>query len=114
MSLRYGLLRAVKDADFADDGTTSTEVVTNGLTLAALVFPVGWVTASVTFTASVDGTNFFAVNDAANSLVTVTSAEASQYIGLVPDVYRGISRFKLVSASGQSGGPLSVQCVLID
>ena len=119
MSLRHGFVRAVRTATIADEASLSGEVVCEGLTLAAIVVPAGWVAADITFVGSVDGTNFFNLHEAGSDTEVTVQAAASRYIALDPTTYAGVQRLKVRSGTSavpvaQTGGPLALQTVLID
>jgi hypothetical protein len=118
MSIRHGLIRAVKTVVIADEGTTSTECKLNGLTLAGIVTGAGWVTVNVTFTASVDGgATFLGVYDNADPPVlrTLNDVQASRYSTFDPADFAGIVHsLKLVSSAAQTSGPQTVHLILVD
>lgn len=119
MSLRYGLLRTVKTVTIADNASLSDAVHCNGLTLAALIVPSGWVAADVTFQASVDGTNWFNLYHAGSDTEFTAEAAASRYIAVNRDNFRGVSRLKVRSgtaaaAVSQTGGPLTITLIFTD
>lgn len=118
MSLRHGLIRAVKTVTIADEGTTSTECKLNGLTLAGLVTGTGWVTANITFEGSIDGgSTFLGVYDNADPPVlrTLNDVQASRYSTFDPADFAGIVHsLKVVSSGAQTAGPQTISLVLID
>ena len=83
-------------------GSISTAANLAGCTVAGVVVGTAWTTANIAFTASVDGTNYFAVYDGFGSLVTV-SAAADRWIQLSPADTWGFRYVKVASVNTATG-----------
>lgn len=102
-----------KSVVIADGGTVSGAVDLMGASLLAFTTPASLTGTAITFQASVDGTTYLPLRNAAGVVsVTVTS---SQYYRVDPNDFRGVRFLKLVSGTTESGaktiglvaGPLS-------
>lgn len=107
---RY-IRKTTKTATIAASGTTSDAVDLSEHTLAAVIIPAS-VGTSFSFQVSVDGTNFFALNDTSDAAITVTkTAGSSTAHPLQANDFAGFTHLKVVSGSTETGG-LAVTCVL--
>lgn len=82
----------------------SPEVALGQKTLVGILMPAAWTTASLTFQATVDDTNFAELYDGAGNPVSLTVA-AGQFIQIDPAKWRGITGLKL--RSGSAGSPVN-------
>lgn len=82
-------------------GTTSTGLsMTRNRVPVAILTPAALTGTSMTFQASLDGTNFYDLyNGSTQYSVTVA---ASRYIALNPDVFQGVAFIRLVSGSSEA------------
>lgn len=99
-----------KQVTIADSGTVSGAVKlfddydNAPESLVGIICAAGFATANLTFQASVDGTNYYTMYNAAGAVVTVFSAAASEWIALDPADFAGVPYLKVVSSATQSGG----------
>ena len=93
--------------------TKSEAITTNGNLLTHIVIGTTWDAASITFEASIDGTNFYAVKDDAGTTYTVT-ASSSQVITIpASKLIGGTYAFKIVSTAAQNtGSPRTINIVI--
>lgn len=91
------------DVTIANGATTSAAIdVPDGLSPVGFITPSSLTSTSMTFTVSVDGTNFYALkkNDGSASIsYTVTT---SSYYPMNPADWCGISNFKFVGGSSEA------------
>lgn len=83
-------------------GSISTAANLQGCTVAGIVVGTAWTTANIALTASVDGTNYYAVYDVFGSLVTI-SAAADRWIQLSPADTWGFRYVKIASVNTATG-----------
>jgi hypothetical protein len=84
----------------SNGGTTSTSIsMTRNRVPVAILTPTALTGTTMTFQASVDGTNFYDVYNG-SSAYSLTVA-ASRYIALNPDVFQGVFYIRLVSGSAE-------------
>lgn len=122
MSLRHGFVRGVKVATIADEASLSDEVHLNGLTLAAIIVPSGWVAADITFQGSVDGSVYRLVTESGADAELTIQAAASRYILISEPAsfgMKGLLRLRVQSGTNavpvvQTAGPILLQLVLTD
>ena len=93
----------VSDTTIANANTTSAAIdVPNGLVPVGFITPSSFTSTSMTFTVSVDGTNYYALkkNDGSASIsYTVTT---SSYYPMNPADWCGIQNFKMVGGSSEA------------
>ncbi len=82
-------------------GTTSEAISCTG-TLCGIQLPSNWVTSTITFLVSLDGTNYSAVVDTTATAIGVSSVAASKYIAIPASQTDGWMRFKIVAGSAQT------------
>ena len=93
-------------AVIASGGTDSTVVNLGPYKLVALEMPTGWDAASLSFLATLDGTNFYAVEKTDGSLYSVTVEASKWYVFDLNEatLLAGLQSFKLKASAAQSGG----------
>lgn len=97
------LRRAV--ATIANGAALSNAIDIGTAELVGVSMPDTWDTASITFTATIDDTNFLAVNDAAGNEVEVTAPVADKHILFSFAGIKGFNKIKL--RSGTSASPVN-------
>jgi hypothetical protein len=95
-------------AAIAPAGTVSTEADIGNKVVVGLQLPAAWVTAAITFQATIDGGASFgtvidAVTGTAYTIPSVAGAVQS-YVAVDPTKLRGISSLKIVSGASQTAG----------
>jgi hypothetical protein len=88
----------------ANSASLSGAIDLGGTSLAGYIMPASWTAASVTFQASVDGTNFYNLYDQFGNEITHAVA-ASRFIALTPSDLVGVRYIKL--RSGTSASPVA-------
>lgn len=108
MALQFSATKVnnTKTAVIADNGTVSEAINLEDGTLVGVYIPTGFVGTALTFQASNDGTNFFAVNVLGGALSYTVAA--SKYVGIDPKDFYGVKYVKFVSGSSETGGPLTL------
>lgn len=94
-----------RSADFVFTGsvTKNAGVLQDENILTGFFFPSGWATADVTFEASYDGTNYFAVKKSDGAAVTLTACVASTFVAITPGEMAWAGLYlKLVSSVTQT------------
>lgn len=91
------------DAVIASGESQSGAISVAPLVPIGIIMPASWTTAGLSFLVSVDGTNFYALQDM--SAEVTAAAAASQYIALNPMVFIGVVSFKV--RSGTAGSPVN-------
>jgi hypothetical protein len=91
----------IQVAAIASSATTSDAINLAGMNLVGLVMPAAFTGTTVTFQASVDGTNYFDVYNTAGTQLSVTVG-TSQYICLWPSDLASIKNLKLVSGATEA------------
>lgn len=92
------------DATIASGASLSDAIDIGTGELVGIVMPAAWTAADITFAATIDGTNFLAVNDAAGSEVSVVSPAADKFIILSYAGVKGLNKVKI--RSGTVGSPV--------
>lgn len=90
-----------EEAVIANGASLSGAVNLSGHILCGVYMPSAWTTAGLTFQASFDGTTFADVHFE-DAEVTVTSAGASDYIGLQPQKFFGAKHLKVRSGTSST------------
>lgn len=93
------------EATIASGAALSNAIDIGTSELVALSMPDGWTTASITFAATVDDTNYLAVQDAAGNEVSVTSPAADKHIAVSFAGIKGLNKIKV--RSGTVGTPVN-------
>lgn len=91
----------IMSVTIAGGSSLSGAVDLNGLSLVAILMPTAWDGTSITFQASVNGTDWFNLHDAAGNAITVTVA-ASRYIQLDWQRFLGIRYLRIRSGTASS------------
>ena len=91
-----------KTVTITGGGSTSTAASLQGCTVAGIVMDSAWTAAKIALTASVDGTNYYAVYDQYDALVTYSVA-ASRWVQLQPGDSWGYRYVRLVSVNVATG-----------
>lgn len=86
-----------------DDQTEAVNM--GGRVLTGIYMPASWTTASLTFLASRDGTNFVPMFDSGGTEVAITAA-ASAFVAIRPTAWFGALRYLKVR-SGTSASPVA-------
>ena len=102
MSINLGKKR-VNTVTIAASGQTSTAFECNETLPVALIMPAALTGTSMTFTGSVDGSTFTALNDEAGNAISATIA-ASKIISLgnLSKHFMGLTHIKFVSGSAEA------------
>lgn len=107
-------LRFYGAVDIANGASLSDALNLVGHTMVGIVMPSSWTAASLTFQASIDGTNYFNLFDDGGNEQTVTAA-ASEHLFLSPLEWIGINWIKVRSgtsgAAVNQGGARTIQIV---
>lgn len=107
--------RGTLTATIADNGTTSDAITLAGCVPVGILVPAGWVTADVTFLASVDGTNYYVLgfdNNGVYGAVTITGVVAERLVALDPVKMLPAPFLKVVASASQTGGPIALTVVV--
>lgn len=96
----------------ANGQTVSSAADLRGALLTAIIFPGTFTGATVSFQASVDGTNYYDVTDDAGSAVSATATDGD-YVPITHTDFLGANHIKVVSA-GAEGGDRTVTLVVYD
>jgi len=98
---RY-IRKTTKTATISSSGTKSGAVDLSEHTLAAVIFPATTGT-SFTFEVSVDGTNFYPLNDTSDTAISITkTAGNSTAHPLQANDFAGFTHLKIVSGSSEA------------
>ena len=85
----------------ANGGTTSTSItMERNRVPVALLTPSGLTGTSMTFQASVDGTNFYDLYNGSSAYSLTVGA--SRYVALNPDVFQGVFYVRVISGSAEA------------
>lgn len=115
----YTTSRKATTATFADNGTLSDAVDLSGSdgAIVGIIVPTGWVTAALTFQASLDGVTWYEMVDTRGVVIgDGIVATATTWIPLVPTDFAGVPWLKVRSGTvaapvAQTGGPLDVTII---
>jgi hypothetical protein len=88
-------------ATIANAASLSDAIDISGTTLVGYIIPSSWTAADITFTASVDGTNFYNVYDQFGNEIKHT-VSTSRYVTLPPSDFASIRFIKLRSGTSSS------------
>lgn len=88
------------DTTIASSGTDSQAIDLFGMNMVGILFPSEMTGTSMTFKASVDGSNYYTCYDSAGSAVSLT-VTADGYVLLTPSDFAGVRYIKLVSGSSE-------------
>ncbi|MGH6684031.1 MAG: hypothetical protein ACRECA_08960 [Pseudolabrys sp.] len=93
-------------ATIAPGASLSGEALLGEKTLVGIIVPNGWTAANLTFQATPDDTNFYELQNAAGTAMTVTvPLTTGCFIAVDPTQWRGITGIKV--RSGTSGSPVN-------
>ena len=85
----------------ANGASVSDAIDLSGTTLCGYIMPSAWTSASITFQASVDGTNFYDLYDQYGTEVTHT-VSPSRFVALTPSDMASIRYIKFRSGTAAS------------
>ncbi len=89
------------DATIANGATVSSTINLGGFTPVGILLPAAFTGTSISFQASVDGTNFFPVRaGTGGALLSYTVAQGT-YAALNPNDFHGIHYLRVVSGSAE-------------
>jgi hypothetical protein len=87
-------------------GQSISDVIAQNVSfVTGLIVPSGWTTADISFSCSVDGTNFYDLYDANNYEVIVSVGSANKFIMLNPNIWIHAPYLKI--RSGISSAPVN-------
>lgn len=88
----------------ANGQTVSGAVDLGNERLAGILMPAAWTAADISFSASVDGTNFFTLTDAASATISITAPGAGKLLtltGELREAFLAVRWIKIVSSVAQ-------------
>lgn len=91
--------------DVATDDDLSEAVPLGGRVVTGIVMPAAWTAANITFQASVDGTTYYALEDASTgtpAAVGITSPAASKHYAIDPAIWYSVRFLKIATSAGQA------------
>jgi hypothetical protein len=86
----------------ASGQTASAVIDAKGFSLVGVLLPAAFTGTSLTFQASVDGTNFFAVNSTTSGSSLSYTVAQGNYYAIDPTPFYGIRYLKIVSGSSEA------------
>ncbi len=99
-----------QNVTIASSGTESTALDLQGMGLVGMLIPSAFTGASVTFKASIDGTNFYDIYNSDNTQFSITVGTSRWYNLDIRD-FLGARYVKIVSASSE-GAERTITCIM--
>lgn len=82
--------------------TTSAVIPLNGFSLVGILLPAAFTGTALTFTVSVDGTNFFPLKSTTSGSTLTYTVGQGNYYAIDPVAFYGVEFLKIVSGSSEA------------